>query len=1047
MLFPALSSPANQGYYMQPALRGDTLVFVSQGDLWAVSAKGGLAHALTGHTAPASSPSISPDGKTVAFSGTYEGPREAYTMSLDGGLPTRLTYGGGMTVAGWSPDGKVLATTYARSGLPNVQMVRIDPQTRAQTLVPLAQVSDGAYDATGKTLFFTRLPFQGSQTRRYAGGYVQRLWKYVDGAPEATELTKDYAGTSKEPAVWKGRVYFLSDRDGTMNVWSMDENGGGLKQVTKSKDWEVQSFSLDAGRIAYQLGADLHLTDLATGADQKLDVALDGDFDASRERWIRNPMAYLTNVDASANGDRVVLTARGQVFVAPTEPGRLVEATRKPGVRYRNAIFMPDGKSVLALSDQTGETEWWRFPANGVGPGEQLTSGSTVLTMGGTVSPDGKRLASYDKNYELWVVDLTTKTRTKVATSGYGEIADLAWSPDSKALAYVMPTVSFGRLTLYDVATAKSTPVTSVRSAASSPAWTPDGKWLYFLADRTFVSSVGAPWGDRQPEPYFDKQAKVYAVALRKGLRSPFLRADETTVPDKAGTGIDLDGIETRQIEVPIPAGDYRSLSTNGDRLFMVDAPPGGAPSLVAVEVKDREIGPKPVLPGVGSYVLTRDGKKIVAQRGANFLTVAAAGGAPTDVDLSGWSFAVDPKEEWRQMFREAWRLERDYFWDPALSGLDWKAVLAKYQPLADRVRSREELSDVLAQMVSELATLHVFVYGGDLRGPSQSVGIGTLGGEFARDAAMGGYRITRVYQGDPDYPDSLSPLVRPGVDLKVGDAILSVNGVDVLDLPDLAAALRNQANKPVLLHVREAGGAVRDVVARPLGGDGELRYADWEDSRRQKVEGASGGAVGYLHLRAMGAADIAQWERDFYPNFDKQGLIIDVRHNRGGNIDSWIVEKLLRKASFYFQDRVGEPSWNMQWAFRGHIVVLCDQETASDGETFTESVKRLNLGKTIGMRTWGGGIWLSSSNVLADNGIATAAESGVYGPEGKWVIEGHGVEPDVTVDNLPHATFLGGDAQLDAALAYLAKEIKDHPVPVPAPPVRPNKTLPVRGS
>lgn len=1042
MIFPSLAAPANQGYYMQPALHGDTLVFVSQGDLWRVPATGGLAHALTGHTAPASDPAISPDGRTVAFTGTYEGAREVYAMSLDGELPTRLTYNGLTLAVGWTPDGRILAATPTH-GLPDLQLALVDPKARKQTLEPLSQASDGCTDASGKTLFFTRLPFQGSQTKRYAGGFVQHLWKYTEGAPEAVELTKGYAGTSKAPMFWKGRVYFLSDRDGTMNLWSMDENGGSLRQITKEKNWDVQSASLDNGRVAYQLGADLHLLDLATGEDKKLDIALDGDFEASRERWIRNPMAYLSALDPSANGDRVALTARGQVFVAPTEPGRLVEATRKPGVRYRNAIFMPDGKSILALSDQTGETEWWRFPANGVGAGEPVTTGAKVLAMAGKVSPDGKRLAYADKNFDLWCVDLTTKTKAKVATSGYDTIGDFAWSPDSKSLAYVMPTVSFGTLNLYDVASGKSTPITSPRSDASSPAWSPDGKWLYFLSDRTFVSSVSAPWGPRQPEPYFDRQTKIYAVALRKGLRSPFLRPDETTNPDPTGSGIDLDGIDTRLIEVPAPAGDYANLQTNGERLFVVDAPPGGRPGVLAIDVKDREIGPKPLLPGAGTYVLTRDGKKIVAQVGGSLVTLASAGGPPTPVDLSGWSFPIDPREEWRQMFTEAWRLERDYFWDPTMSGVDWNAIRAKYQPLADRVRSREELSDVLAQMIGELSALHMFVYGGDLRGPETPVSLGWLGGEFVRDPAVTGYRITQIYQGDPDYPESLSPLVRPGVELKVGDAILAVNGVDAMELPDLMTALRNQSGKPVLLHVRTEAGVVRDVVVRPLSSPSDLRYTDWETSRRKKVEAASGGTVGYVHLRAMGPNDIAQWERDFYPAFDKQGLIIDVRHNQGGNIDSWIIEKLLRKASFYFQGRVGQPSWNMQWAFRGHVVVLCDQETASDGETFTESIKRLGIGKTIGMRTWGGGIWLSSSNLLEDNGIATAAEFGVYGPEGRWVIEGHGVDPDIEVDNLPHATFLGGDAQLDAALALLAKEIKEHPVPVPPVPKYPNRAFP----
>ncbi|RYG22631.1 protease, partial [bacterium] len=666
-----------------------------------------------------------------------------------------------------------------------------------------------------------------------------------------------------------------------------------------------------------------------------------------------------------------------------------------------------------------------------------------VLTLGGAVSPDGKRLAFGDKDFDLWVVDITTKAKTKVVTSAAGTIDDFAWSPDSKTLAYGLPTTSFNRLNLYSVDSGKSTPVTGTRSDAHSPAWSPDGKWLFFLSDRAFNSVVGSPWGPRAPQPFFDRQTKVYGLALRKGIRSPFLRADETTTPDKPGTGIDYDGIENRQIEVPVPSGNYRGLTTNGERLFFVDLPSSGAPSLQAVEIKDREIGPKTVLAGVGEYNLSRDGKKIVARQGSGFVVIPAGGGAPTPVDLSGWSFSVDPREEWKGMFVDAWRLHRDYFYDPAMHGVDWKAVRAKYAPLVDRVRSREELSNVLAQMISELSALHASVGGGDLRNPTDSVGMGWLGGEFARDEALGGYRITRIYQGDPDYPETLSPLVRPGVDLKVGDAIVAINGVETLSAPELMALLRNQAGKPVLMSIREAAGTTRDVVARPISSVADLRYTDWEISRRQRVEKESNGTMGYVHLRAMGTGDINAWQREFYPVFERQGLIIDVRHNGGGNIDSWILSQLLRRPWMYWQARAGEPYSNMQWAFRGHMVVLCDEFTGSDGEAFAEGFKRLGLGKVIGTRTWGGEIWLTGSNTMLDGGVATSGEFGVYGLEGKWLIEGHGVEPDMVVDNLPHATFQGKDAQLEAAIAYLAKTIKEKPVTVPPAPKRPNKAFP----
>jgi tricorn protease len=339
-----------------------------------------------------------------------------------------------------------------------------------------------------------------------------------------------------------------------------------------------------------------------------------------------------------------------------------------------------------------------------------------------------------------------------------------------------------------------------------------------------------------------------------------------------------------------------------------------------------------------------------------------------------------------------------------------------------------------------------MFVYGGDNRTPIDNVSLGFLGASMTRDTSVGGYRVDKVYRGEPDYPKSWSPLAKSTANVVAGDIILAVNGHDSLEGSDIQELLRNQAGKQVLLHIKEGStGTVRDCIVRPIsaGEDFNLRYTDWEVSRRQMVDDKSSRQIGYVHLRAMGSGDIAQWERDFYPVFDRPGLIIDVRHNNGGNIDSWIIEKMLRKAWFYWQPRLGKPYWNMQWAFRGHVVVLCDQHTASDGEAFTEGMKRLGLAKVIGKRTWGGEVWLSSDNGLVDNGIATAAEYGVFGPEGKWLIEGHGVDPDFEVDNLPHATYLGQDAQLEAALQYLSQQIKSSPVSLPSVPAYPNKKWP----
>ncbi len=1083
LVAPLAGQPARLGYYRFPAVWRDTLVFTAEGDLWRVPLAGGVAQRLTTHTASETRPAISPDGRTVAYSASYEGPTEVYTLPLEGGVPVRQTYdGGNAQVVGWTPSGEILYATSRFSGLPNTQLVKIGPATRTRALVPLAQASDGAYDAKGATLYFTRQAFQGSHTRRYKGGTAQNLWTFTEGA-ESVPLTADYDGTSKTPMPWQGRVYFASDRDGAMNIWSMAEGGGDLRQHTRHRDFEVRSPSLSEGRIAYQLGADIHVLDLGSGADRIVPITLVSDFDQVREKWVASPIDWVTAAHLSPDGARVALTARGQVFVAPAEQGRLVEATRNPRVRYRNARFFPDGKSVLALSDESGEVEFWRVPANGVGSPAQLTADAKVLRWDGLPSPDGRLIAHHDKDGLLWIYDIAKNTQAKVAEALDGRFDDIQWSPDSRWLAYGVPGPNqMSRLWVCEAATGRVTPVTTDRYDSGSPAWSPDGKWLYFLSDRQFESLVGSPWGSRQPEPYFDKQAKVYAAALKKGERSPFAQDDELHPAKKeeakepkkeeekkvekkdekkdeaakpAATpkvDIDLDGIEARIVEVPVPAGNYSELSVDAKRLYYVSRDVGrdAKPALKTFPIDNKKPEAETFAEDIVAYELSQDQKKLLLRKGKDFYVVDAAAKAPAAAELAkrlvplkDWTFRLDPREEWAQMYQEAWRLERDYFYDRGMHGLDWPAIKARFQPLAERVTDREELSDVLAQMVSELSALHIFVYGGDRREGQDKVTAASLGARLARDEAAGGYRVEHVFQSDADRPDRLAPLARPGVDVGEGDVIEAINGVATLSVADVASLLRNQADKQVLLRVKpKAGGAARDAIAVPIAQsrENELRYDEWEHTRRLAVEKAGQGKIGYVHLRAMGSNDIAQWYREYYPVFNRDGLIIDVRHNNGGNIDSWVLGRLLRKAWFYWQPRVGRPTWNMQYAFRGHMVVLCDQSTASDGEAFAEGFRRLGLGKLIGTRTWGGEIWLSSSNVLVDRGIATAAEIGVYGPEGQWLIEGHGVEPDIVVDNLPHATFKGADAQLDAAVQHLSELIRTKPVPVPPTPPYPIK-------
>ena len=618
---------------------------------------------------------------------------------------------------------------------------------------------------------------------------------------------------------------------------------------------------------------------------------------------------------------------------------------------------------------------------------------------------------------------------------------------------------TFARVMLYGVADNQRIPVTSDRVNSFSIAWDPKGEFLYFLSDRNLQTSVAQPWGPRQPDPYFDRQMEIYQVALRTGVRSPFLPDNELVArpparPGAADTGavrpmrIDAAGLATRIRLVPVPAGNYSSLSANGDALFWLSrgSGAGAATDLMGLAINNDKPTPVAVVDGVRSAELSANGRKILVRRGNAFHVVDARPAkvgniADSRVDLSGWSYSLDVREDWRQIFVDAWRLERDYFYDPGMHGNDWRAVLDKHLPLVDRITTRDELSDLIGWVVGELSALHTSVRGGDTRTGPDQITIASLGARIFRDPARGGYRIDHIYEADPDYPDTRSPLADPDLGIQPGDVIAAVNGTATLAVSDIGELLRNQAGKQVLLTVG-TGAAARDVIVTPIGGEGGLRYTDWEVSRRRMAESESDGAIGYVHLRAMSTGDANQWYREFYPVFDRQGLILDMRQNRGGNIDSWILEKLMRKAWMYWKNRVGEPYWNMQYAFRGHMVVLVDQETASDGEAFADGFRRLGLGPVIGARTWGGEIWLSGVNTLSDGGVARAPMNGVYGPEGEWLIEQEGLIPDMIVDNLPHATFNGKDAQMEAAIAYLKQKIAEDPRPVPPAPPYPNRAF-----
>ncbi|MCO6498835.1 MAG: PD40 domain-containing protein [Vicingus serpentipes] len=1051
-----------EGYYRFPAIHGNKIVFAAEGDLWTVPLTGGLAQRLTTHTEEETYPVISPDGKTIAFSASYEGPTEIYTMPIDGGLTTRWTYEGDASIANcWTPDGKIAYATRAFSTLPDYQIVTIDTKTKQKTRIPLSQASEASFSGDGKTIFFVRPAFHRNVTKRYEGGTARQIWKFTEGEAEAIQLSKGHKGESHHPIWANGRVYFITGRDGTMNIWSMDENGENLTQHTKHEGFDVRYAKISGNNIVYQLGADIWHYDIAKNTQQKIDIRLASDLDQLREKWETNPSKYITSAFPDKKGERVVITARGRIFVAPIKTGRFVEFTDKSNVRYRDAIFSPDGKNIYTLSDESEEFEFISLPSNGIGKSKPITKDGKILRYAGIPSPDGKWIAYDDLANNMYLLNLATGESKKISTNEEG-IYSFSWSPDSKYIAFVQVAENtMAQVMVYDISTNETFPITSDRANSRQPKWSPDGEFIYFLSDRSFTTIVGSPWGTRQPEPYFDASEKVYHIALQKGTKSPFRKEDELSNNDKPADKkednksdgvqviIDKEGIIERITEVPVKPGNYRGLAVNDKAIYVMSSSTGvdASTDLCVIKItNEEEVKLTTMVDGVDNFTLTEDGKKILVKKGSNYYMVGAGTGKvgslnDDKIDLNGWKFSINPREEWKQLFTDAWRMERDYFYDKNMHGVNWKAMHDKYFPLTDRVTTRLELSDLIGRFVGELAALHTSVRGGDIRSDNENISVADLGAQFTRDEKSGGFKIEYIYQADPDYPDERSPLDDPYLDFQIGDVITNINGKEALGAIDIGELIRNQAGKQVRVTYKR-GSTTKEAVVVPISSSFNLRYDDWEYTRRLAVEKKSNNKIGYVHLQAMGTNDINQWYREFYPVFNKQGLIVDVRHNNGGNIDSFILEKLLRKAWMYWKSREGNPSWNMPYAFRGHIVVLVDGNTASDGEAFAEGFKELDLGTSIGMRTWGGEIWLNSSNRLSDDGYARAPMHGVYNDKGEWVIEGHGFVPDIEVDNLPHRTFKGEDAQLEKALEVLEKLIKEDPRDVPPVPAYPDKSF-----
>lgn len=1061
------------GYFRYPAIHDDTVVFTAEGDLWLASARGGAARRLTTHIGEESRAAISPDGTQVAFSASYHGPIETYVMPLGGGEPRRISFENSRAlVLGWTPRGEVLYSAPSSSGQTwGMSVSAVDPDSLQQRTLPFADANDAVVSHDGKSIYFVRfgLGVTNDNARGYRGGALAQLWRYDDGAAEAVRIGPTDVNL-RAPMWWNGKLIAIAGGDDAEALATLDPATGALTYLTSQEGYGVREASVSGNRVLYRSGADLRLLDLASGEDTLLPLALTGDFDSRRETWLDAPLEHLESATVANDGSRVVLTARGRSVLAGTGKLRRIDIGAPDGVRLASAVFDPKGKAVYAVSDASGEEEIWRFAADGSSSAKQLTFDGSTQRGNLHLSPDGRKLAHEDLRGRLWLLDLSDNSNRLIddgGEAGNEQYAGVAWSADSKALAFARATNATGRnqVAIHSLADGKTQFLTSDKYDSTSPAFSPDGKWLWFLSDREFALANGSPWGDRNTGPFFDKRTKIYALALQPSERFPFRERDELSPSndDKKSDGdsgkssddskkdpakpIVFQGLAQRLFEVPLPGGNYSDLSADTKRLYFLERD-GKKNALRTLELSADKAKPETFAADVAGYTLSADGKIVgysTSGETPSFYLVPAGAKAPEKLDnhavnLSGWRLRIDPKAEWRQMYADAWRMHRDHFYDTNLRGVDWKAVRARYEPLLARVTDRFELDDLLMQTTANLGALHSQVRG-KLPTAKDGAQPAFLGAQFER--AANGFRIVRIHRTEAELPASRGPLQMQGTDIREGDVIVAVNGRKATEANDISELLRGSAGQQTLLELARAGSGKREVVV-PVDSnrEAELRYLDWVQGRREKVVAAGNGRIGYLHLRAMGPSDIASFVREFYGQIDRDGLIIDVRRNRGGNIDSWVIEKLLRRAWAFWASPGSLPNPNMQQSFRGHLAVLADAITYSDGETFAAGVKALKLGPLIGTRTAGAGVWLSDRNRLVDGGIARVAEYPQFSAQtGEWLVEGVGVVPDIEVDNLPHETFLGADRQLDAAISHLLQKLQAEPVQ----PLVPGRIPPLR--
>lgn len=1042
-----------------PDIHGDKVVFSAEGDLWLGSLTAGTAERLTTHEGIETHPRFSPDGRLLAFTGGYDGGQDVYVMSAMGEAPRRLTFDpAGAEMVSWTPDSKsILFRSRRATPITGPRLYLVPINGGVPTPLPMERAAQGSFAPDGKRLAYCRLPMESHRWKRYKGGQANRVW-IGDLEKKAFKKINDDTINEQYP-VWIGdSIYYVSERDGTANLWRYDTKTGRSNRLTAHDSYDVRAPASDGQRVIYEYGNDLWLYDIKTGKDALLKLTLASDRIHARSHLLPASSDRLNlpgTFSLGPTGKRLVLEKRGQLATLAAEKGEVHPIASLLGTRAKQPVWSPDGKTIAFVSDRSGEENLWIAPANGEGAATQITTVPKMRLNNPVWSPDSKRIALSTNTLALWLVDIETKKVTEAAKSDYGEITSYAFAPDGKWLAYTRPEDFFVQsLYLYNLAQQKTTRLTNPPTRDSNPVFDPAGKYLYFLSERSVTPKNDA--FDFQTN--FDKSTKIYLFTLAADTPSPLpIESDEEpgTLPappakpeEKKETPagklpdvkVELDGIAERILELPIGAGSYSSLDARTDKIFYLSREDDAA-KLKAYDFSAKK--ETELLSGVESYDLSADGKKMAVRSPAGIQIVDA--GSPVTpgtgkVDQDAWLIEINPELEWKQIFLEAWRNHRDIFYDPNTHGRDWDAIRRKYEALLPSVGARSELNEIIGEMQGEMNVSHEFVGGGyQRRTAPPSLGFGAIAADLTYDAANKAYQFRRIFKGDGFEANTRSPLLTPGLNLKEGDYLFAINGTPLKPDQDPTALLIGQGGKTITLRVnsKPTPNGARTVRLKALPNDGQARYYDWVGRNRDYVAKNGGANIGYIHIPDMVGSGMAEFTKHFYANLEKQGIILDVRYNSGGSFSSQILERLHRIIFEYDQARFGTPIPFHLTGYIGRVIVICNEETSSDGEYFSTGFRYMKLGTTVGTRTWGGYAAVNGFPMI-DGGFVTTPVASSFTPEGKWLPDGYGFNPDHLVEEDPNAFVAGRDPQLDKAIELLKAEIaKD-------PPKRPGRQTPL---